>query len=132
MDNLQGRSSSAADAKIASVVLDVHFVRGNGGRSRWAFPDEKDVFAAIPRWQFRDYSERCAGCFHQQRFAEMTFDGNNLMEYDRNRRACDTAVGSYVRQCKALGKTCSGIFLGLQMCTCCFYGIVTWRSTFSD
>lgn len=47
-------------------------------------------------------------------FAEMAFNGNNLVVYDRNRGASDTEVGAYVCRWKWLGTMWSGILLELE------------------
>lgn len=49
--------------------------------------------------------------FDQERFAEMEFDGNDLVVYDRNSQACNNALVAHVCQWKALEKTCGGISL---------------------
>lgn len=112
MENVQGGNSSATDARVASVGTDVYFCRGFGGGPRWGFfSGEHDAFVSVPRWEHRDYSEWCVGWIDQQRFAEVAFHGNNLVIYDWNRRAWNTAVGSYCRRWKFLGRTCAEIFI---------------------
>lgn len=44
----------------------------------------------------------------------MEFDGNNLVVYDRNRRARDTKVDACVRRWKELGRMCAVIFSGFE------------------
>lgn len=85
-----------ADARLEYVGSDVHFGRGYGSQSRLVFSGEQDALAAVARWQYREYTKWCAGWFDEQRFAEMVFDGSNLVVYDRNCRARDTAVVVYV------------------------------------
>lgn len=64
---------------MSSVGSDSHFGRGYIGRPRQVFPDEQDALGAVTQWKYWDYLERCVGWFGQQRFAEMAFNGNNLM-----------------------------------------------------
>lgn len=44
----------------------------------------------------------------------MAFVGNNLLVYDRNRRARDTAIGAHVHRWKALGLSFARILLGFE------------------
>lgn len=49
MESIQGGSSSASDARAASVGLDVLFSRGHGCRPWRVFPREQDALAPVPR-----------------------------------------------------------------------------------
>lgn len=97
MNNLQGRNSSVADTRLAIARTGVHVGRGYDGRSRRVFSGEQGALAAVPQWEFCEYADWSAEWFDHQRFAEMEFDGNNLVNFSRNRRACDTAVDTYIR-----------------------------------
>lgn len=62
------------------------------------FQVSKDAIAAVLRWGHREYAEWRAGWFDRQIFAEIAFDGNNSVVYERNYGTRDTAVGAYVRR----------------------------------
>lgn len=114
MVDTQGGSSSAADASVVGVRWDVIFHGGYGGWPRRDFSGEQDASAAVSQWEYRDYAEWCAGWLEKQGFAEMGFNGNNLVVYDQNCRARDIAEGAYVCLRKALERTYSRICFGFE------------------
>lgn len=55
MDNTQGRSSSTADGRVASVGIDVVIGQRCGRRPWRVFPDEQDALTAGLEWEYGDY-----------------------------------------------------------------------------
>lgn len=54
------------------------------------------MLAAVTPWEYCYYAEWFARWFDQKCFAEMVPDGGNLVVYDQNCRARDTAIVAYV------------------------------------
>lgn len=62
----------------------------------------------------------------------MAFEDNNLVGYERNRRARDNTVGPYVLLRKALERMCTEYFGGFSTCTCRLDVIATSWNAYAE
>lgn len=73
--------------------------------------EDQKLLSAMPPWDYREYAQRCSGCYNGRRVLEMALDGGHLSIYDRRGRAKDTFMGAGARRRKKVEKVVSRCFL---------------------